>query len=86
MSVPAVATIVTLNFQWLWNELLFGLLILQDPDMRTLTVGLATLQGQHTTPVPLLAAGLLLSLGPVLIVFLLSRRNLSRGLTAGAVK
>jgi ABC-type glycerol-3-phosphate transport system permease component len=84
--VPALATIVTLNFLWLWNELLFGLLILQDPDMRTLTVGLATLQGQHTTPVPLLAAGLLLSLGPVLLVFLFSQRNLSRGLTAGAVK
>jgi ABC-type glycerol-3-phosphate transport system permease component len=86
MSVPALATIVTLNFLWLWNELLFGLLILQSPDMRTLTVGLATLQGQHTTPIPLLAAGLLLSLGPVLIVFLLSQRNLARGLTAGAVK
>jgi multiple sugar transport system permease protein len=86
MSVPALATIVTLNFLWLWNELLFGLLILQDPDMRTLTVGLATLQGQHTTPVPLLAAGLLISLGPVLLVFLFSQRNLSRGLTAGAVR
>jgi ABC-type glycerol-3-phosphate transport system permease component len=86
MSVPAIATIVTLNFLWLWNELLFGLLILQDPDMRTVTVGLASLQGQHTTPVPLLAAGLLLSLGPVLLVFLFSQRNLSRGLTTGAVR
>jgi multiple sugar transport system permease protein len=86
MSAPALATIVTLNFLWLWNELLFGLLILQDPNMRTLTVGLATLQGQHTTPVPLLAAGLLLSLGPVLLVFLFSQRNLARGLSAGAVK
>ncbi len=86
MSVPALATIVTLNFLWLWNELLFGLLILQDPAKRTLQVGLATLQGQHTTPIPLLAAGLLVSLGPVLIVFVLSQRNLARGLTAGAVK
>jgi len=53
---------------------------------RTLQVGLATLQGQHTTPIPLLAAGLLVSLAPVLIVFLLSQRTLARGLTAGAVK
>lgn len=86
LSVPALATIVTLVFLWLWNELLFGLLILQDPDMRTLTVGLATLQGQHTTPVPLLAAGLLVSMGPVLVVFLVAQRHLARGLTAGAVK
>lgn len=86
LSLPAVATIITLVFLWLWNELLFGLLILQDPDMRTLTVGLATLQGQHTTPVPLLAAGLLISMGPVLVVFLVAQRHLARGLTAGAVK
>jgi multiple sugar transport system permease protein len=86
LSYPALATLVTLNFLWLWNELLFGLLILQDPAKRTLQVGLATLQGQHTTPIPLLAAGLLVSLGPVLIVFFASQRNLARGLTAGAVK
>jgi multiple sugar transport system permease protein len=86
LSVPALATIVTLNVLWLWNELLFGLIILQDPDMRTVTVGIATLQGQHTTPVPLLAAGLLLSMGPVLLVFLITQRNLARGLTAGAVR
>ena len=86
LSYPALATLVTLNFLWLWNELLFGLLILQDPAKRTLQVGLATLQGQHTTPIPLLAAGLLVSLAPVLIVFLLSQRTLARGLTAGAVK
>jgi ABC-type glycerol-3-phosphate transport system permease component len=86
LSRPAIATLVTLNFLWLWNELLFGLLILQDPAKRTLQVGLATLQGQHTTPIPLLAAGLLVSLAPVLIVFLLSQRTLARGLTAGAVK
>lgn len=86
LSYPALTTLITLNFLWLWNELLFGLLILQDPAKRTLQVGLATLQGQHTTPIPLLAAGLLVSLGPVLIVFVLSQRNLARGLTAGAVK
>lgn len=86
LSIPALATIVTLVFLWLWNELLFGLLILQDPNMRTLTVGLATLQGQHTTPVPLLAAGLLISMGPVLAVFLVAQRHLARGLVAGAVK
>jgi ABC-type glycerol-3-phosphate transport system permease component len=86
LSYPALATLVTLNFLWLWNELLFGLLILQEPAKRTLQVGLATLQGQHTTPIPLLAAGLLMSLAPVLIVFFMSQRNLARGLTAGAVK
>lgn len=86
LSYPALGTLVTLNFLWLWNELLFGLLILQDPPKRTLQVGLATLQGQNTTPIPLLAAGILLALAPVLVVFFAAQRNLARGLTAGAVK
>ena len=86
LSRPALRTMATLNFLWLFNELLFGLLIMQDDDKRTLPVGLATLQGQNTTPVPLLASGLLISLVPVLVVFFFAQRHLARGLTLGAVK
>ena len=86
LSRPALSTLATLNFLWLFNELLFALIILQDDDKRTLPVGLATLQGQHTTPVPLLASGLLISLVPVLLVFFFAQRHLARGLTLGAVK
>jgi ABC-type glycerol-3-phosphate transport system permease component len=86
LSRPALGTLATLNFLWLFNELLFALIILQDDEKRTLPVGLATLQGQHTTPVPLLAAGLLISLVPVLLVFFFAQRHLARGLTVGAVK
>jgi len=86
LAAPALSTMATLNFLWLFNELLFGLLIMQDDQTRTLPVGLAVLQGQNTTPVPLLASGLLISLLPVLAVFFLAQRSLSRGLTAGAIK
>lgn len=86
LAGPALSTMATLNFLWLFNELLFGLLIMQDDQHRTLPVGLAVLQGQNTTPVPLLASGLLISLLPVLAVFFLAQRSLSRGLTAGALK
>ena len=86
LAAPALSTMAVLNFLWLFNELLFGLLIMQDDSTRTLPVGLATLQGQNTTPVPLLASGLLISLVPVLVVFVIAQRELSRGLTVGAVK
>lgn len=86
LAAPALATMATLNFLWLYNELLFGLLIMQDVDNRTIPVGLALLQGQNTTPVPLLASGLLISLVPVLVVFFIAQRELARGLTVGAVK
>lgn len=86
LSAPALSTMAVLNFLWLFNELLFGLLLMQDNELRTLPVGLATLQGQNTTPVPLLASGLLISLVPVLVVFFIAQRELARGLTVGAVK
>lgn len=86
LAAPALSAMATLNFLWLFNELLFGLLIMQDDANRTLPVGLATLQGQNTTPVPLLASGLLISLVPVLVVFFVAQRELARGLTVGAVK
>ena len=86
LAGPTTRTIITLNFIWLWNELLFGLLILQSAQKRTLMAGLAALQGEHSTPVPLLAAGLLISLIPTLLVFLFVQRSLTHGLTAGAIK
>jgi ABC-type glycerol-3-phosphate transport system permease component len=86
LAFPALATLATLNFLWLFNELLFALLIMRDDVNRTLPVGLATLQSQISTPVPLLAAGLLISLVPVLVVFFIAQRELARGLTVGAVK
>lgn len=86
LAWPAIATVMTLDFLWLWNELLFGLLILQDPEKRVTTVGLASLEGNLSTPVPLLAAGLLISLIPVVLVFLTSQRKLATGMTAGAVR
>jgi ABC-type glycerol-3-phosphate transport system permease component len=86
LAGPALSTMAVLNFLWLFNELLFGLLIMQDDQHRTLPVGLAALQGQNTTPVPLLASGLLISLLPVLAVFIFAQRSLSRGLMMGAVK
>jgi ABC-type glycerol-3-phosphate transport system permease component len=86
LAKPAILTLVTLNFLWLWNELLFSLLILQDNTKRTLMVGLALLKGEYTTDIPLLSAGMLLALLPPLLVFAAFQRNLASGLTAGAVK
>lgn len=86
LAFPALSTLATLNFLWLFNELLFALLLMRDDANRTLPVGLATLQSQLSTPVPLLASGLLISLVPVLVVFFVAQRELARGLTVGAVK
>ncbi len=86
IAKPAIVTLGILNFLWMWNELLFALLILQEESARTLMVGVANLRGQYTTNIPLLCAGLFLAAAPVLIVFAVFQTQLSKGMTMGAVK
>jgi len=86
IAKPALLTLGIFNFLWMWNELLFSLLILQDDSVRTLMVGVANLRGQYTTNIPLLSAGLFLAAAPVLIVFFVFQSQLAKGMTVGAVK
>lgn len=83
---PAIGALVALDFISFWNEFLFALLLLQDSNKRTMIVGLATLQGQQVLNVPLVSAGMALSILPPLLVFILLHRRLFAGLTAGAIR
>jgi multiple sugar transport system permease protein/raffinose/stachyose/melibiose transport system permease protein len=86
LAVPAIITVVVLQFIQIWDDLLIGLLFLQTPDVRTITVGLATLQSSHVVNVPTLMAGSIVSALPAIIVFLAFQRYLVRGLTMGIGK
>jgi ABC-type glycerol-3-phosphate transport system permease component len=86
LAVPAIVTVAVLQFIQVWDDLLIGLLFLQTPDVRTITVGLATLQSAHIVPVPALLAGSLVSALPAVIVYLIFQRQLIAGLTMGMGK
>ncbi|CAN5566877.1 carbohydrate ABC transporter permease [soil metagenome] len=87
LAGPALLTLTTLTFLTLWNELLFSLIILQSADQRTIIVGLSLLKGsmgvENTT---VLAAGMLVSALPPLLLFVIFNRQVTSGLVAGAVK
>jgi len=83
MSVPALATIFVLQFIQIWDDLLIGLLFLQNINERTITVGLGALAAGRTTNIPVLMAGSLVSALPAIAVFLVFQRFLVNGLTAG---
>lgn len=83
---PGMLVVATLNFLWLWNELMFALLLLPDASRRTLMVGLAALRGQHTTPIPNLSVALLIGIVVPLVIFVFAQRRLVEGLTQGALK
>ena len=86
LAVPAIVTIAVLQFIQVWDDLLVGLLFLQTPDVRPITVGLATIPSQHLLDVPLLMAGSLISALPAVIVYLVFQRYLISGLTMGISK
>ena len=86
LALPAIFTIAVLQFIQVWDDLLVGLLFLQTPDVRPITVGLATIPSQHLLDVPLLMAGSLISALPAVIVYLLFQRYLMTGLTMGISK
>jgi len=83
MSIPALVTIAVLQFIQIWDDLLVGLLFLQNPSERTITVGLGALAAGRTTNIPVLMAGSLVSAIPAVVVFLIFQRFLTTGLTAG---
>lgn len=83
---PALATQAIINTLFAWNDLLLPLLIMQKRQLRTLMVAVATLSGEHSADMPLLAAAIIMGVLPVIIVFLVFQTRLTAGMTMGAVK
>ena len=75
-----------LQFIQIWDDLLVGLLFLQNPNNRTITVGLGILSSGRTTDIPVLMAGSIVSAIPAIVVYLIFQRQLVNGLTAGMGK
>jgi len=86
LATPALVTVAVLQFIQIWDDLLIGLLFLQTPDVRTITVGLATLQSSRIINVPVLMAGSLVSAMPAVVVYVIFQRYLIAGLTMGMSK
>ncbi len=86
LSGAAGFTLVVVQAIWVWNELLIALVFLQDESARTLMSGLAQFQGRYSTNQPLVLAGALVSIAPVVLLYLSGQRFFVRGLTAGIGK
>jgi raffinose/stachyose/melibiose transport system permease protein len=86
LSGAAAFTLVVVQAIWVWNELLIALVFLQNDRARTLMAGLAQFQGRYSTNQPLVLAGALVSIAPVVLLYLSGQRFFVRGLTAGIGK
>ncbi|TDD34520.1 carbohydrate ABC transporter permease [Nonomuraea terrae] len=83
LTRPAVVTVTIYNALQIWNGFLLPLVLTQSPDRRTLPLALAEFQGEYSINVPAVLASVLLSTLPILVLYVVGRRQLLSGLTAG---
>ena len=86
IAAPGIFTAALLVFIYAWNEFFFALIVLTDPNLQTLPVGIALFPGEYTMPWGEIAAASTLATLPLIVLTLLFQRGIVRGLAAGAVK
>ena len=86
LSVPAISSVALYVFMIAWNEFLFSLMFLDNPNSFTLSRAIQYLSGDAETPRQYLMAGSVIVTLPVLLIFVYFEKYLVSGLTAGSVK
>jgi ABC-type glycerol-3-phosphate transport system permease component len=86
LSKPLIAVLVIFTFMWRWNEFVWPLIVLTDPNSYTLPVGLQFLIGQFSTNFGPLLAMSFLSILPMLIVFAFFQRYFVEGVARTGIK
>ncbi|HET9873125.1 MAG TPA: carbohydrate ABC transporter permease [Propionibacteriaceae bacterium] len=86
LTRPALVTVTIYNGLGIWNGFLLPLILTQSPEKRLLPLGLWTFQGQYSVNVPAILASVVLTTLPILVLYVVGRRQLMSGLTAGFSK
>ena len=86
LTRPALVTVGIFNGLAIWNGFLLPLVLTQDPSRRTLPLALWSFQGQYSVNVPAVLASVVLTTLPILVLYVVGRRQLVSGLTAGFSK
>ncbi|MFE4833333.1 carbohydrate ABC transporter permease [Arthrobacter sp. NPDC056691] len=86
MTKPAVITVGIYNALHVWNGFLFPLILTQSPATRVLPLSLWTFQGEFSVNIPAVLASVVLATLPLLVLYIVARRQLISGLTAGFSK
>lgn len=84
--VPILATLAIWTFLTTWNDFMWPLIVLSDQSKMTLPVALANLAGEHVQDTELMMAGSVVTVLPVLLVFLFLQRYYVQGIMSGSVK
>lgn len=83
---PALATLTIFAFMGSWNSFLWPLIVLRDPDLQTLPIALAGLQGQYTTAWDVVMAGSVISVLPMLALYIFAQKYVIQGVASSGIK
>lgn len=83
---PITVTVVILNTLWIWNDYLLPLLVLQDPELRTIPLAASSFFAQYTKQWDMGLAALVLGITPVVIFFLFLQKHIIKGIASGSIK
>jgi multiple sugar transport system permease protein len=83
---PALATLTVFAFMGSWNSFLWPLVVLRAPELQTLPVALAGLQGQYTTEWDIVMAGSVVSVLPMLALYVFAQKYVVQGVANSGLK
>lgn len=86
MVMPTLSTMVLLSFMGSWNSYLWPLIVLTSTDKQTLQVVLGNMNGMYKNNEHVLMAGAVLTILPILVVYLVTQRYVDQGISLGGLK
>ncbi|OGC02506.1 MAG: hypothetical protein A3G35_12140 [candidate division NC10 bacterium RIFCSPLOWO2_12_FULL_66_18] len=86
MVKPAMATLLIIKFMWTWNEFFWPLVVVNSPSMRVVTIGLMSFTNIYFIEYNLLTAAAVISILPILVVFLTLQKWVVRGVVMSGLK
>jgi raffinose/stachyose/melibiose transport system permease protein len=84
IGMPAIATTVIINFIALWNEFLFAVVLIAVDEKRTLPLGIQKFMGDQLEDIGMIATGMMISVIPIIVIYIFFSEKLIQGMTAGA--
>ena len=86
LSRPAIIALSVFQFLWSWNQYLIGLVMVQDPNMRTIPLGLTFFVGRYATFYTGLAAAAVIAMLPMFAMYVIFHRQIQQANLAGVLK
>lgn len=86
LSLPGLATVGILSFLSCWNEYLFAYILISTSSLKVLTQGIMALKGLYLTNYGVLCASLMITIIPIIVVYIIFQEQIVKGMFVGAVK